>query len=141
MCSIQIDKIMILAPYLSFNGNCEEAFQFYAKVFEGEISMLNRYEGSPMEIPSGMEKKVLHAEIVFESNRIQGCDDLKATEAQPNSSMALSFMEVFIMDRIFLNLSEGGEVTMPLQDTFWGARFGMITDKFGIRWMFNCDLN
>lgn len=132
---------MILAPYLTFNGSCEDAFRFYARVFEGEITQFNRFEGSPMEIPAGMEQKIMHAEVVFENNRIMGCDNPEATEMPKNSSMMLSFMEVFVMDRIFNNLAEDGKITMPLQDTFWGARFGMITDKFGITWMFNCDLN
>jgi PhnB protein len=94
-----------------------------------------------MEIPEGMENKVMHVSLRFEENEIMGCDDLQATHAPANSQMMLSFVEVFVMDRIFNNLAAGGTITMPLQDTFWGARFGMITDKFGIRWMFNCDLN
>ncbi|MBP7510488.1 MAG: VOC family protein [Bacteroidia bacterium] len=132
---------MKLTPYLNFNGNCESAFLFYSNVFEGEIGEINRYEGSPMDIPEGMENKVMHVGLKFEENEIMGCDDLQAKEMPANSPMMLSFVEVFVMDRIFNNLSQGGTVTMPLQDTFWGARFGMITDKFGIRWMFNCDLN
>lgn len=132
---------MILAPYLNFNGNCEEAFSFYAHVFEGEITTLFRFEGSPMEAPEGMEQKIMHIELLFENNRIQGADRLDIKEMPENSAMSLSFVEVFVMDRVFNNLSEGGTVTMPLQDTFWGARFGMITDRFGIKWMFTCDLN
>jgi PhnB protein len=132
---------MKLTPYLNFNGNCEDAFLFYSNVFEGEIGEINRFAGSPMEIPEGMENKVMHVSLRFEENEIMGCDDLQATHAPANSQMMLSFVEVFVMDRIFNNLAAGGTITMPLQDTFWGARFGMITDKFGIRWMFNCDLN
>jgi len=132
---------MILSTYLKFNGSCESAFEFYAKVFGGEISALNRYEGSPIEIPSGMEQKVMHAEITFENNILQGCDDLSSEKMPANSSLSLGFMEVFVMDRIFQNLAEGGTITSELQDTFWGARFGTITDKFGIHWMFSCDLN
>jgi PhnB protein len=132
---------MNLAPYLTFNGSCEEALNFYASVFEGELISLNRFEGSPIEIPTGMDQKIMHAEMVFEHNHIQACDDLQVKEMPANSSMSLSFVEVFVMDRIFNNLAVGGTITMPLQDTFWGARFGLITDKFGIKWMFSCDLN
>ena len=131
---------MKLAPYLGFNGQCEAAFEFYAKVFSGEIVARNRYEGAPIEIPEGFEDKLMHAELVFENNCIQGSDQPEKNVAN-NSTMNLSFVEVFIMDDIFKNLSEGGKITMPLQDTFWGARFGMLTDKFGINWQFNCDLN
>lgn len=132
---------MKLSTYLTFNGSCEEAFNFYASVFEGELSALNRYEGAPMSIAQGMEQKIMHAEVVFENNSIMGCDDLEATQMPANSALMLGFMEVFVMDRVFMNLAKGGTITMELQDTFWGARFGTITDKFGIRWMFSCDLN
>jgi PhnB protein len=132
---------MKLSPYLNFNGTCESAFEFYAKVFDGELSEISRYDGAPLPIPSGMEQKVMHVSLKFEDNEFMGSDDLQANEMPINSQIMLSFMEVFVMDRVFSDLSEGGEITMPLQDTFWGARFGTITDKFGIRWMFNCDLN
>lgn len=131
---------MKLAPFLSFNGQCEAAFEFYAKVFNGEILARNRYDGAPIEIPEGFEQKLMHAELIFENNSIQGSDQPNKNVAN-NSTMNLSFVEVFIMDDVFKNLSEGGKITMPLQDTFWGARFGLLTDKFGINWQFNCDLN
>jgi PhnB protein len=136
----QIKTIMILAPYLNFDGQCEAAFDFYAKVFNGEVTSKNKYEGAPMEFPEGYENKLMHAELVFENNRIHGSDK-PGTNIAHNSSMSLSFVEVFVMDDIFKNLAEGGTIQMPLQDTFWGARFGMLTDKFGIKWQFNCDLN
>lgn len=132
---------MKLVPYLNYNGTCEEAFRFYASVLGGEVAGINYYEGSPMEVPAGMEKKVMHAAVLFEDNEIMGADDVNATEMPANSPMMLNFMEVFVMDRIFNGLAQGGTITMPLQDTFWGARFGAVTDKFGIRWMFNCELN
>ncbi len=131
---------MILTPHLIFNGNCREAFEFYATVFGGNITNFTVYEGSPMPVLAGFEQKLMYAEMIFENNRLQGADSPNADVAN-NSSLNLGFMEVFVMDDIFKKLSEGGTVTMPLQDTFWGARFGSITDKFGIKWMFNCDLN
>lgn len=134
---------MILAPYLVFDGNCEEAMKFYATCLDGEVTAMNRYEGSPMQVPTEFRDKILHASMVFESNTIQGCD---ATPEHPavhgtDFSLSISVVEVFVLDRIFNRLAEGGTVTMPLQDTFWGARFGMVTDRFGVRWMFSCDLN
>ncbi|MDZ4669009.1 MAG: hypothetical protein SGJ00_14170 [bacterium] len=83
----------------------------------------------------------MHVSLKFEDDEFMGRDDLQAKEMPINSNMMLSFMEVFVLDRVFSNLSEGGHITRPLQDTFWGARFGTITDKYGIRWMFNCNLN
>jgi PhnB protein len=131
---------MILAPHLTFDGQCEAAFEFYAKVFGGEITSLNRYEGSPIEVPVNFDQKIMHAELVFENNSIHGSDQPEKKVAN-NSSMSLSFVEVFVMDDIFKNLASGGIITMPLQDTFWGARYGTVTDKFGVLWEFNCDLN
>lgn len=134
---------MILAPYLNFNGCCEEAMAFYSACFDGEITALNRYENAPMSMPANYRQKVMHAEMVFEDNRIQGCDALPSNEMIQGTDFSLSInvAEVFVLDRVFNRLAEGGVITMPLQDTFWGARFGMITDRFGIRWMFSCDLN
>lgn len=134
---------MILAPYLVFNGNCEEAMNFYATCFEGEITALNRFGDSPMEIPANYKNKIMFSEMVFENNRIQACDQTpdKTLQTGNDFMLSISVVEVFVLDRVFNRLAEGGTVTMPLQDTFWGARFGMITDKFGIKWMFSCDLN
>ncbi len=134
---------MTLLPYITFNGNCEEALTFYASCFKGEITGLNRYEGSPIPVPENYKNKIMHGEMHFENNSIAACD------AQPGSgvtegtnfSLLINVVEVFVLNEVFNNLAQGGTITMPLQDTFWGARFGMITDKFGIRWMFSCDLN
>jgi PhnB protein len=131
---------MILSPYLSFNGNCEAAFEFYKTVFGAEITSLNRYEETPIEYPDDYGKKVVFAEIQFENNSIQGTD-LWDKNIKPNSPLSLNFMEVFIMDEVFQKLADGGKIDRPLQDTFWGARFGILTDKFGIQWRFSCDLN
>ncbi len=134
---------MILAPYLFFNGNCEEALLFYKHCFEGEINVLNRYEDAPMQIPDNYRHKVMHAELRFENNRIQACD-IHPAEKWINGtdfSLSIGVDEVFVLDKVFNKLAEGGNITMPLQDTFWGARFGMIKDKFGVKWMFSCDLN
>ncbi|MFA6261310.1 MAG: glyoxalase/bleomycin resistance/extradiol dioxygenase family protein [Bacteroidia bacterium] len=133
----------MLAPYLIFEGTCEEAFEFYKNCFEGEIITLTRYNGSPEPVPEDYKEKVMHAELVFENNSIQGCDQMpgKLFVKGTDFSLSISVMEVFVLDKIFSRLAEGGTVTMPLQDTFWGARFGTITDRFGIRWMFSCDLN
>lgn len=134
---------MLLAPYLFFDGNCEEAFTFYKNCFDGEISALNRYNEMPDSVTTDYKDKILHMELLFENNSIQGCDIRPGEKLQRGNdfSMSVSVMEVFVLDRIFNRLAEGGTITMPLQDTFWGARFGTITDRFGIRWMFSCDLN
>ena len=82
---------MILAPYLNFDGQCEAAFEFYAKVFEGEITAKNRYEGAPMQFPEGYENKLMHAELIFENNRIFGSDQ-PGKDISHNSPLSLSFV-------------------------------------------------
>lgn len=134
---------MQINPYLSFNGNCEEVLAFYQNVFNGEVTALNRYEGAPMPVPDHYKNKVLHASLEFEGNTLMMCDAMPGSETRAgnNFSISLSMNEVMTMNKIFDHLSTEGTITMPLQDTFWGARFGMIRDKFGINWMVNCDLN
>lgn len=134
---------MILQPYLTFNGNCEEAFTFYASCFKGEITAINRYDGYPVQVPEDYKQKVMHGEFRFENNSIAGCDAPPDSPVHhgTNFSLMINVVEVFVLEDVFNKLAQGGTITMPLQDTFWGARFGMIKDKFGINWMFNCELN
>jgi PhnB protein len=131
---------MTLAPYILFNGNCEEALNFYARAFNGKITDLKRFEGSPMEGMAPDKQKVMHAN--FEANGIF----LMASDGGPEGTkggmvqLSVNVEDAEVLERVFSAMSEGGKVIMPLQDTFWGARFGMLTDKFGVSWMFNHEL-
>ncbi len=131
-----------LTPYLMFNGNCEEALNFYAKALGGEIVHLSRYEGSPMESMASDKQKVMHATLIAKGITIMGADDGQG-EAENKGSGAvhlnINFDNTDEEEKVFNVLVEGGRSTMPLQDTFWGSRFGMLTDKFGVNWMFNCE--
>lgn len=129
---------MTLTPYILFNGNCEEALNFYAKAFNGTIKDLRRFEGSPAENMSADKQKVMHAN--FEANGIflMASDGGKGEGSMVQLSVNVNDAEE--LNRVFSAMSEGAQVTMPLQDTFWGARFGMLTDKFGVSWMFNHEL-
>ena len=129
---------MQLTPYIMFNGNCEEAMNFYAGALGGEIKEFSRYEGSPAEGMSDDKSKVMHARMVAGDSSIMGADAQQPAQGN-NVHLSLNFDSVEKGEKIFAALSEGATVTMPLQDTFWGARFGMLTDKFGINWMVNCD--
>jgi PhnB protein len=132
---------MRLTPYLMFNGTCEEALNFYVRTIGGEIKNLSRYEGSPAESMSANKKDVMHA--VFEGNGIalmaSDGSQKESVENRGNVHLCLDFNDPNAMANVFNALGEGGKITMPLQDTFWGARFGMLTDKFGINWMFNSE--
>ena len=134
---------MKLNPYLNFNGNAEEAANFYKDALGGEIVMLNRFGESPMPCDDDWKQKIMHVRILFGGdNIIMISDAMKGREISTNGNIQLSIglEDVEKTNELFENLSQGGEITMPLQDTFWGARFGMLKDKFGISWMLNCEL-
>lgn len=131
---------MQLTPYIIFNGNCEEALNFYAKALEGEIKDLMRFEGTPAESMSADKQKVMHAHFQGKGIFFMASDSGQGGANQAGMvHLSLNFDDASEQGKIFNALSEGGKVTMPLEDTFWGATFGMLTDKFGINWMFNCD--
>lgn len=137
---------MELEPYLFFTGNCEEALNFYKGVFGGEITEISRYKDTPpgahpSELPPDYANKIMHAN--FKSPTIK----FMASDASPGKtygegpiSLSLGTKEVAEAQRVFDGLAKGGTVEMPLTDMFWGAKFGMLTDKFGIDWMINCEL-
>ena len=133
---------MELQPYLTFGGNCEEALNFYKETLNGEIAMLSYFDSAQMEVPEAYKKKVMHSVLQLDKATVMASDSLPdyPLTIGNNISLSLNYEELNQMETAFKNLSAGGKVTMPLQDTCWGARFGMLTDQFGINWMFNCEL-
>jgi len=128
--------------YLSFNGNCEEAFNFYKSVFGGEFTTLQRFKDMPSEykIPEEEGEKIMHIFYRFSKETcLMGCDSSSSMFGEAvigdNFSLSVSVETDEECTRIFNALSQGGEVTMPLQKVFWGALFGSFTDRFGINWM------
>jgi len=134
--------IMKLTPYIHFAGNAEEALNFYKNTLHGEILQLGRYGESPMPTDEDYKNKVMHARLVFGENLVMVSDVFKGQEVSTKGNIQLSIEmdDVNQMEEVFNKMAEGGKVTMALQDTFWGARFGMLIDKFGVSWMFNCEL-
>lgn len=138
--------MLTVNPYLTFNGNCEEAFEFYSAALSRPLASLSRFGDMPQDsgrpLSEEDKKKVLHATLPISDEIIlMGSDTVGNDSPQMGTNISLS-INVDARpdaDRIFKALSEGGTVTMPLQDTFWGAYFGMWTDKFGIHWMINYD--
>jgi PhnB protein len=128
-----------LNPYLIFNGRCEEALEFYRAVFGSEILFCMRFEEGPEGAPENWKKKIMHACMEIHGVKLMASDTGPGMplSAGNNFSMMLSFDSVPMMEERFHKLAEGGEVKMKLQDTFWGARFGMLTDRFGVHWMFS----
>ena len=134
-----------LKPYLMFNGDCEEALNFYKKCFNGETGYVGRYSDAPMEVTEDYKNKIMHAEFNFWGGSFMASDHMPGagytTEGKDgNVHLSLGFDDVQKMETTFEKLKESGKVTMPMQDTFWGSRFGMLQDKFGINWMFSCEI-
>jgi len=132
---------MRLTPYLHFAGNAEEALNFYAKALGGNIVVMQRYGDSPVPSDEDYKQKIMHARLDFEDNLLMISDVFKGQPVSTNGNIQLSveMKDEARMEQVFNQLAEGGTVTMPLQDQFWGAKFGMLKDKFGVSWMFNCD--
>jgi PhnB protein len=131
---------MQINAYLHFNGNCEEAFKFYETLIGGKIGGLMTYDGAPMDTPAHWRSKIMHASMTVGNALLMGADSMPHHYQPPAGfSVSISVDSAAEAERIFAGLAEGGNVTMPLQQTFWAIRFGMVTDRFGIPWMINCE--
>ncbi|HEY8357953.1 MAG TPA: VOC family protein [Ramlibacter sp.] len=133
--------------YLSFDGNCEEALNFYAECLGGKVGEIMRYDRMPkdggFEVPAEFRNKVMHATLDAEGAQIM------ASDTPPGMGDGGKFsgfsVSVWIKDdverarRVFDALAAGGEVTMPFAPPFWGGHFGMLVDRFGVRWMVSCE--
>ncbi len=130
--------------YLSFKGNCEEAFNFYKSVFGGDFAALMRWKEMPPEspVPDQYKELVMHMSLpLSKGSMIAGADTVDGMGPPlvvgNNISIAVSPESEEEARRVFDGLAAGGQITMPLEKAFWGALFGMCTDKFGIHWMVN----
>lgn len=135
-------------PYLTFNGNCEEAFTFYKSVFGGEFPFVGRFSDMPptdgIEIPASESKKIMHITLPISDETILMGSDTSEVFGQSavqgdNISISINCKSKVEAKGIFEKLSNAGKITMTLEKTFWGALFGMMIDKFGIQWMVNYD--
>jgi PhnB protein len=132
---------MQLNPHLNFNGNCEAAFKFYEKNLGAEITFMMPYEGTPVgdQVPAGWRNKILHTTLTVGDYVLTGADAPPDLYQKPQGfSVTLGIKDPAEAERVFQALSENGTVQMPLQETFWAIRFGMLIDQFGIPWMVNC---
>ena len=133
--------MMQLNPHLSFNGQCEAAFKFYEKCLHGKIITLMTYGDSPMaeQTPAAWHGKIIHATFALGDQRLTGADVTVESYRKPQGfSVLLNIGDATEADRIFKALAENGVVLMPIQETFWALRFGMLVDQFGTPWMINC---
>ena len=130
-----------IIPYLNFNGNAAEALAFYANALGGKVVQQSTFGDANMAQDESMKNKIMHA--VFEAGELKfmvsDCPPGVSVTGGDQVSLSLNFTDLETIEKTFTALSEGGHITMPMQDTFWGARFGMTKDKFGVHWMFNHD--
>lgn len=134
---------MHIVTYLHFpGGQAEEALNFYKEATGGEILMLSRMGDGPMEIPDNIKDKIMHARLKIGDTTIflsDTFDEMKISKGN-NMALALEVESVDKVDELYAKLSQDGQGTMPPNDAFWGSRFSMLTDKFGINWMVSCEL-
>lgn len=131
---------MTISPYLSFNDNCEEAFNFYRSVFGGEFTTVMRFGDVPSE-HEGFDdhRKIMHMELpIGQGTSLMGSDTPAAFEnIRPGTNFHISLRvdSPEEADRMFSGLSAGGKILMPMAQAFWGSYFGMLTDKYDVQWM------
>jgi PhnB protein len=133
---------MELNPYLNFNGNCEVAFKFYEQHLGGKIEAIHTFAGSPMEnqLPPDWRDKVMHIRMKVGTTVLMGSDAPGGRYQAPQGfSVSLNLKDAAEADKVYQALSADGAITMPIQKTFWAARFAMFTDRFGIPWMINSE--
>lgn len=130
-----------ITPYLNFDGNCREAMTFYQRCLGGELQVMTLAD-APMESPPETRDRVLNAQlasgpvVVMASDTMPGAPFVEGNNVYLNVECA----DVGEVESLYAALTEGGEATMRPHDAFWGDRFGMLTDRFGIQWMLHCPL-
>ena len=129
-------------PYLYYSGNCEAAFKFYANALGGKILAMVTHAETPAAAQTAPEwqQKIIHARIALGDTVLMASDAPPGRQAPMSGfSVTLNLAEPAEAERMFHALADGGTVGMPIQETFWAKRFGMLTDKFGTPWMVNCE--
>jgi PhnB protein len=131
-----------LVTYLSFDGQCEAAFKFYEGVLRGKILMMIRLADAPFDVPRTpeTENRIMHARLRVGDRYLMG-GDAPAQHFSKPQGFCVSFQvdDAPEAERVFSELAQGGKITMPISQTFWANRFGMLIDKFGVPWMVNCE--
>lgn len=129
-----------ITPYLMFDGNCSKAMTFYKECLGAELHLMP-YSAAPGDHPKEGGDRTMHARLQKGSLALMASDTPPGMPSKQgdNFSVTIACDSVEEIEKLFAAFSQNGKVTMPLDDVFWGARFGMLTDQFGINWMFNFD--
>ncbi|NWF85143.1 MAG: glyoxalase/bleomycin resistance/extradiol dioxygenase family protein [Bryobacteraceae bacterium] len=127
-------------PYIAFKGNCRQAIEFYKNALGAGVLFSQTFGESPMS-GMGPGENIMHCTIKVGESTIMMCDDPRPDAAQGggNISLAIGLNDAGRAKQIFENLAAGGTVVMPLEKTYWAEAFGIVTDRFGVKWMVNCD--
>ncbi len=131
-----------LNAYISFDGNCAEAMQFYETVLDGKLEAMMKNSQSPMagQLPPGSADLVMHARLVLDDGVLMAGDAMpggSAYEGMKGFSLTLTYPDATQARDVFAKLSEGGKVTMPMEASFWADAFGMLVDRYGTPWIIN----
>ena len=136
---------MQINPYLTFGGNCAQAFAFYNEHLVGQNLSLMPYRGSPMEehVPEQWHDKIMHGSLQLGATILMGSDGMPTPphEGIKGCTITINVDSDAEAERVFNTLTQNGKITMPLAATFWASRFGMLTDQFGVPWMVMCEKN
>ena len=130
-----------VSPYIGFTGNCRQAIEFYKTALGAEVLFTQTVGESPMS-NMGPAENIMHCTIKIGVSTIMMSDDARpeaGAARDSNISLALGLNDTERARQLFDNLADGGSVIMPLGKTYWAEAFGMVTDKFGVKWMVNCD--
>lgn len=133
---------MKMNPYLTFDGNCREAFALYQKALGAKMVAMVTFGETPMkdQVPAEAQGKIAHARLDLGDQWLMGSDGMPGCyEQMKGFSVSINVDDPAEAEHIFQALSDGAEVRMPIAETFWARRFGMLTDKFGTPWMINCE--
>lgn len=129
-----------VSPYIAFRGNCRDAIEFYKSALGAEVLFIQTVGESPMP-NMGPSENIMHCTIRIGDSTIMMCDDPRpeAAAGGGNISLAIALNDPERAKQLFQDLARDGSVIMPLEKTFWAEAFGMVNDKFGVKWMVNCD--
>jgi PhnB protein len=134
---------MKINPYLIFNGDCKAAFTYYAQALPGHIDAMMTFGETPAKdhVPADYHNLIIHTRLSVGDQAIMGSDTTpdRPTDDMSGCSISLNVDSIAEAERVFAALAQDGTVQMPLEATFWAARFGMLVDRFGVAWMVNCE--
>jgi len=129
-----------MITYLTFNGNARQAMEFYKECLGGELFMMP-FSEAPGDFPKEAKDRIMHATLRNGAVALMASDAMPGMPFQQGTNFSISVVPESVEEeeKLFTAVAKNGKITMPLQDTFWGAHFGMVTDQFGIQWMFNLE--